>query len=364
MNILHMQLSGGFGGIATLSREINKYSQDTNIFVFLFEGGCVADEIKATGTPVYTLNVSHSDLRRAKREYFNICKRHKVDVVVSHTGCFMEYQVLLYLKKHFPLVKVFMYEHCDMTDAMGSGWKGIINRVLYKKCFSIAQGGIAISNYVKKTALTLTPGEDDKIKVIYNGVNLDKFQYVRRERKEYLRLVYIGRVIPEKGCDLLIQALSQIPENVKVQAVFVGNGTDIDKCKKMASELKIKDKVSFVGQSNRVRDYLNDSDVFVHPARGAEGFGITLVEAMATGLPCVAFERGAIPELISDGKEGLLAKGVTAGELAKMISVMYENLQNGSIERMSRNAAAKAQLFDIKATVHELHKLYEGGEML
>ena len=74
MNVLHMQLSGGFGGIATLSREISKYSQDQNVFVFLFEGGCVADEMKAEGIPVYVLNASHKSNSKAKQEYLDICR--------------------------------------------------------------------------------------------------------------------------------------------------------------------------------------------------------------------------------------------------------------------------------------------------
>ena len=221
MNVLHMQLSGGFGGIATLSREISKYSQDQNVFVFLFEGGCVADEMKAEGIPVYVLNASHKSDKKAKQEYLDICRKHNIDVIVSHTGCFMEFRILLFLKKKIPTVKIFMYEHCDMADAMGSGWKGIVNRMLYRKCFSMAQGGIAISKYVKRTALQLTPGEDSKIEVVYNGVDLDKFQYIKRERKDYLRIIYVGRIVPEKGCDLLIQAISDLPQNVKVKVFFV-----------------------------------------------------------------------------------------------------------------------------------------------
>ena len=360
MNVLHMQLSGGFGGIATMSREMCKYSQDQNIFVFLFEGGSIADEMKSDGIPVYVLNASHKSSKKAKYEYLNICRKHNINVLVSHTGCFMEFQIIYFLKKQIPSLKIFMYEHCDMGDAMGYGWKSFVNKILYKKCFSLAENGIAISKYVRETALKLTPGKEEKIKVIYNGVDLRKFQYINRDREEYLRIIYVGRIIPEKGCDILINAISKLPKKVRVKVIFVGDGTDMIKCKKMVNELKIQDKILFVGKSNNVLSYLNNADVFVHPARCSEGFGITLVEAMSTGLPCIAFERGAIPELITSGKEGLLRKKVDVSELAEMITLMYEKLCDGSIEIMSKEANLKAQMFDIKQTANKLHELYEG----
>ena len=85
---------------------------------------------------------------------------------------------------------------------------------------------------------------------------------------------------------------------------------------------------------------------------------------MATGLPCIAFEKGAIPELITNGREGFLEKDVDAGKLAEMISHMYEKLCDRSIETMSRNAVEKARIFDIKVTAHKLHELYEMEERI
>lgn len=359
MNVLHMQLSGGFGGIATLSREINKFSDDNNVFVFLFEGGCIADEIKNTGTPVYILESSHFFSWKAKHEYLEICKKNSIDVVVSHTGCFMEFQILLYLKKRIPKLKVFMYEHCDMKDAIGYGWKGKVNLFFYKRCFSMAEKGIAISSYVKSTALQLTPGETNKIDVIYNGINLEKFNYIQRKRTKCLRLVYVGRLIYMKGCRLLIQAVSELIKDIQVKVVFVGTGDDMQVCRELADKLNVQDNIQFVGQSNQVIDYLQAADVFVHPAVCSEGFGITLIEAMATGLPCIAFKKGAIPELITNGREGFLTDDDTVKGLVKMIAEMYEKLLDGSIEQMSKAATEKAKKFDIKTTARKLHMLYD-----
>ena len=68
--------------------------------------------------------------------------------------------------------------------------------------------------------------------------------------------------------------------------------------------------------------------------------------------------------MITNGREGFLEKDVDAGKLAEMISHMYEKLCDGSIEAMSRDAAEKAQAFDIKVTAHKLHELYKLEERI
>lgn len=359
MNILHMQLSGDIGGIATLSREIYKYSEDNNCFVFLFEGGCVADELVEQGAKVYVLDASHIFSSKAKKQYFEICKENDIQVLVSHTGCFMEYQMILYLKKRLPGVKVVMYEHCDMRDAIGKGWKRIINLWLYKKAFRIAEAGIAISEYVKSTAIAIEPRNPDKIHVIYNGIDIRKFGYVERKRTKQMRLIYVGRMIPVKGCKLLVEAMSLLPSDIDVKLTFVGEGPEKEVCEEYAKELEIENKVIFLGQRTDVPELLSEADAFVHPAIWEEGFGLAIVEALATGLPCIAFQKGAIPELIECGYNGFYTDNITPQGIVEMIEKLYSIFKSDNFYQMSKNAVESAIKFDIINTVENLHTIYQ-----
>lgn len=358
MNVLHMQLSGGFGGIATLSREINRYSNDNNYFVFLFEGGCVADELQDDGAVVYVLNSSHIFVAKAKKQYLQICMENNIDVLVSHTGCFMEFQIILYLKKKLPSLKVIMYEHCNMSDAMGTGWKRKVNLFLYRKAFKIADAGVAISKYVKTTAVKIEKKDSEKIRVIYNGIDINKFHYVERERTEQMRLIYVGRIVPEKGCKCLIEAFHLLPENVNVSLTLVGDGEEKEACEKYVEKLNLQHKVTFLGQRRDIPDLLAKADAFVHPAICEEGFGLTIVEGLSTGLPCIAFEKGAIKELIEPELNGFYSDDTTSAGMAELIKKLYGIFVGEGFDEMAKNASKSASKFDIKNTVIGLHNLY------
>ena len=92
---------------------------------------------------------------------------------------------------------------------------------------------------------------------------------------------------------------------------------------KAAELLEIKDKVIFVGKvsNDLIPAYLNSSDIFVRASR-SEGLGISFIEAMAAGVPVIGPNVGGIPDLISDGKTGLLCKPEDPADLANKISAL------------------------------------------
>ena len=86
MNILHLQLSGGPGGIVSLCRDINKHSAHHNFFYFLFEGGSIADEIAAKGGTVQVATGAKNHPLKAATDLVRYCKEQQMDVIVDHSG--------------------------------------------------------------------------------------------------------------------------------------------------------------------------------------------------------------------------------------------------------------------------------------
>ena len=124
---------------------------------------------------------------------------------------------------------------------------------------------------------------------------------------------------------------------------------------RVAKELGIGDQVDFLGTRSDVPELLAGADVFIHLPDCAEGFGIAVVEAMASGLICVCNDRGALPEIVEDGVSGLIVKS------GDSVTERLRSLIPGSAqwERIRRGAVEAAQKFSIETFAVKLDALIE-----
>lgn len=153
----------------------------------------------------------------------------------------------------------------------------------------------------------------DRIRLLYPGVRADRFQPqdptpVREALglpPDALHIGYVGRLVPEKGLDLLLQALHGLPPNCRL--TIVGDGPEAKSLTALAAHLGLTARVRWLGRvaHEQLAPYLSAFDVLVLPsrtlARWAEQYGQVLVEAMLCGTPVVGSTCGAIPEVIGDG---------------------------------------------------------------
>lgn len=353
MRVLHLVSKGGIGGVECLCTYIAKYSDDENIFYFLWGGGENAEKIIKLGKTVYVRNLHKSKRKEEYRFLKEVCIARQVECVVIHGLSPMMFIFSMNLKKQINNLKLFDYLHSNSEDCFG-GLKGIIRKAIFYKIQPSFNGCIAISKSVAESFAKYY--DRNKIHVIYNAVDLEKFhlEKPRTERKKNITLMYIGRLEPYKGVDVLIKAITKLSEPVKL--IIVGDGSSRKRLKKMAEKLKIN--ICFMGTQTNVQEWLKQADIFVHPAVWQEGFGITLIESMAMGVPCIAFCRGAIPEIISDEKNGFLVENVTPNALAKKI-MLCMNIIKTSPEKWNEicaSASISVKKYDAKKYVKELSK--------
>lgn len=119
-------------------------------------------------------------------------------------------------------------------------------------------------------------------------------------------LLFVGQVIRGKGVDLFLRALAQV--NAPWHATIVGTGNHLDRCKSLAKELGIAERVHFAGwiPHSELEPLYAGAAVMVVPSRWPEPFGMVGIEAMARGRPVVGFAVGGIPDWLEDGVNGLL----------------------------------------------------------
>lgn len=117
-------------------------------------------------------------------------------------------------------------------------------------------------------------------------------------------VLFVAQLIRQKGGDVAIRALSELPERVVLW--IVGEGEDRDRLVTLCEELDLTPRVRFLGNQRNVEPYMQASDVFVCPSLWGEAAGLVNLEALASGLPVVASDIGGIPEFVDAEHNGLL----------------------------------------------------------
>lgn len=217
---------------------------------------------------------------------------------------------------------------------------------------------IAISQAVKKS-IACDVENQNKIVVIYNGIDITKFIYDETKRYEQYGVIYVGRLVKEKGVDNLIRALDLIKQENNICCYIVGDGPEKDNLLELTNTFGLNNRVVFCGEQLDFSRWQNKSHLFVHPSLGEEGFGITLIEAMAAGIPCIGYNKGAIPELIIHGHNGWLVKEYTFEALANQIMTAYNmySFETDVYKSIEKNAKKTAEKFQIQKMTSAFDKI-------
>ena len=196
----------------------------------------------------------------------------------------------------------------------------------------------------------LVPG---KTRLVYHGLDLSSFAAVDAEPAGRdgagapVRLLSVGRAVPKKGFDQLLDALARLPDGVSWHWTHIGGGKELKALKRRAEELGLKDRVAWRGAAaqSAVLEAYRASDLFILPSRIAEdgdrdGLPNVLMEAQSQALCCLATDVSAIPELIEDGVTGALVPPDDIAALAAAI----ENLIRNPALRKQYGAAGEAKV--------------------
>lgn len=179
---------------------------------------------------------------------------------------------------------------------------------------------IAPSEFVKNKLIKFGFPEN-KIKVLPHFIELSKDEHKNCSTKNYF--FYLGRLKEEKGVDLLLAAMKELPEiNLKI----VGSGPQETKLKEFVLKNNL-DNVKFLGQINaeQLPEIIKQAQGVIIPSRVWETFGLVAAEVMAYGRPVIASQMGALPELIIHGQTGLLFKSEDSHDLADKILFLQKN---------------------------------------
>lgn len=226
------------------------------------------------------------------------------------------------------------------------GWRQSIISGIEKKMIKPVGFIIANSKITKKEIMRLNYPER-AITVIYPGLNRPtEMVHSSPQKGAKVRLLFVGNCIFRKGLHILVDAIAQLG-NPNLYLDIVGGQSREPKyvrhLKKRVSSLHLEDMVSFHGEVNpsHIWRWYAQADVFVAPSL-YEGYGMVFAEAMSFGLPIIATRVGGIPEVVEDGKTGILIPPNDVESLAQSIKDLYEDSEKR--EYLSQNEREKAKL--------------------
>ena len=300
---------------------------------------------------------------KAATDLVRYCKEQQMDVIVDHSGSPYTRFVHIYAARRLKKVRFLLYLHANAYYSADKGIKEWVYARLLRSAARHSAKIVAISHSVAESYLRRYHLPKDKMQVVYNGTDLHRFIPHPAHTDTPLRLIYVGRIFRDKGIDLLLEALAACPTDTPITLTLVGSdhGGYTEQMQALDARLHLEDKVKFLGSRTDVPQLLQAADLFVHPATCQEGFGITLIEAMASGVPCLAFPKGAIPEIIGPEIDGFLTEEVSAAALTAGINRALELFTKAPHHwhTLCKNARQKAELFSIERTAAQLEALYQ-----
>ena len=179
-----------------------------------------------------------------------------------------------------------------------------------------------VANSEGLAALARTTAGDTPIRMIPNGVDVEKFRPAGDASREGpVRLLFVGRVVRQKGLDVLLDALARLPEAACFELTIAGDGPLRGEMEDRAGRLGLGDRVRFAGWLEReaMPEMLRRADAFVFPSRD-EGMPNAVLEAMASGLAVAATRISGNEELVEDGSTGFLVPPDDPGALAAVLA--------------------------------------------
>lgn len=229
-------------------------------------------------------------------------------------------------------------------------WRLTLRKHAWSEANVLVAVSVAVQDFLLQNGVPL-----EKIRVIPNGIDINKFEpgWVRKNERRVLGTV--GRLEKAKGHDVLIRALAQLPPTVELK--IAGVGSQRKNLEKLIVNLGLSNRVHLVGDVLNIADFLRGCDLFVFPSLW-EGLGLALIEAAAMKLPIVATSVGGTPEVVRDGESARLVQPNDPTALAEAISWMLEHPEDA--KRMGEQARKTVvERFSVEQMVAAYSALYE-----
>jgi N-acetyl-alpha-D-glucosaminyl L-malate synthase BshA len=274
-------------------------------------------------------------------EFYSLDLLHVHYAIPHSVSALLARQMLASRGRHLPFITTL--HGTDITLV------GLDRSYLPITRFGIEQsdGVTAISSYLRNRTREAF-GITSEIEVIRNFVNCDVYvrnpELVSAMRGRYAApderlLVHLSNFRPVKRIQDVVEVFARVAREVPARLMLIGDGPDRSVAEYLARQHKIQDRVHFIGKQDNVNELLPLADLMLMPSE-MESFGLAALEAMACGVPTIATDVGGVPELIDNGRNGLLfGVGDVEAMSAAAIALLGDEAQLRAMSEAGRKTA-------------------------
>ena len=362
LKVLHLTTHVNMGGItiyiARLMKPLQKIGVECSV---LSSGGSCSEIIREKGAQIYELPIKtkselHPKLYLNLGKVISIIKNNKIDLIHAHTR----------------VTQVMAYWIEKMTGTpYVSTCHGFYKKRLGRRLLPAwGKYVIGISDGVATHLAKDFGVPEDRVKTIFNAIDIDEIdasfsRHSPSEAKQSFgfnssdRVVgVVARLVQDKGHEFLIQAVKLLSNEIpNLKVLIVGDGNYRQSLERLANSLQVADRIKFLGNVQDVTKPLAAMDVFTLPAVWREGFGLSIVEAMACYRPVIVTNIWALNSLIQDRVTGLLIPPSDSKALAAAIKIIFSD--DSLRDQMGKTAREMTEkLFSIDRMARELKEVY------
>jgi glycosyltransferase involved in cell wall biosynthesis len=363
MRVLHVYSGNLFGGIETmlitLARCRNLCPEMEPHFAVCFEGR-LSEELRTTGAPVHMLGAVRTSrplsVLRARQALAQVLREENPDVVICHGAWSLSIFGPIARKAALPVV---FWLHGPTN---GKHW---LERWARRTPPELA---ICNSDYTASTVKNLFVNVRTEVNycpvMIKKRVTHGKDRLAIRDElntsKDSVVIIQVSRMEPLKGHRLHLRALEALRDSADWVCWFVGGGQRpheleyLDELRATAESAGVADRVRFVGERSDVHHVLAAADIFCQPNIGPEGFGLTFIEALGSGLPVVTTALGGAKEIVNESC-GFLIPSNDAPALTDVLRGLINNRTLRS-ELGAAGAQRARELCDPASQIQRLHR--------
>ena len=344
--------------LAIRGHEIHFIASDIPFRLRSFDGKFLFHEVKVVTYPLFEYNQPYALNLAVKMS--EVITYQQLDILHVHYA--IPHSISAYLARNITNLPIKIITTLHGTDITVVGNEPAFLPITR---FGIdeSDGVTAVSEFLSEQTYQ-TFDTEKEIKVIHNFVDNRLFsQAPNKSLKRNIApggekiITHISNFRPVKRTECVIKILARIIEKLPVKLLLIGDGPDRGKAEKLCRELGIFDHTVFLGKQTEIQDYLAISDLYIC-ASETESFGLSILEAMSSGVPVISARVGGVPEIFRNEKQGFLIDTMDIDEFAKAgVTILTDNRL---WHRMSKSGRERARrYFDAELIVPQYEKYYQ-----